>query len=272
MSHEDSPLDLSFSAAPRLTFPEDAWEWFKTACSDIELPLDDTKRPILEALYSHLVHVNETLNLTRITSPLDYLKFHVFDSLTIENLVAAYTKPDDIVVDLGSGGGYPGLPLMTWLPDRHWALVDSRPHKVDFLNETLKLTPAAENAHAFAFRGREAASQAPKLFQNCKLVIARAVGRGAELLQDVTALLDVNGIFILMKGPAYPQNEQPEFLRALPAANFDLLEEQNIALDETDPDRWVIVTTKLKALKQKKINNKGKFRSSEKRHGRRPEK
>ena len=119
MPHEDSPLDLSFSAAPRLTFPEDAWEWFKTACADIELPLDDTKRPILEALYSHLVHVNETLNLTRITSPLDYLKFHVFDSLTVENLVAAYTKPDDIVVDLGSGGGYPGLPLMTWLPDRH---------------------------------------------------------------------------------------------------------------------------------------------------------
>ena len=89
MPHEDSPLDLSFENVPRLSFPDDAWEWFANACHDIELPLDDAKRPVLEALYSHLLFVNESLNLTRIVTPLDYLKFHVFDSLTIENLVAA---------------------------------------------------------------------------------------------------------------------------------------------------------------------------------------
>ena len=145
MPHEDSPLDLSFENVPRLSFPDDAWEWFANACRDIELPLDDAKRPVLEALYSHLLFVNESLNLTRIVTPLDYLKFHVFDSLTIENLVAAYTKPDDIVVDLGSGGGYPGLPLMTWLPDRRWALVDSRPHKVEFLPRRLRNSFRAAN-------------------------------------------------------------------------------------------------------------------------------
>ena len=269
MPHEDSPLDLSIENVPRIAFPDDAWEWFEKACRDIELPLDDAKRPVLETLYSHLLFVNESLNLTRIVTPLDYLKFHVFDSLTIESLVAAYTKPNDIVADLGSGGGYPGLPLMTWLPDRRWALIDSRPHKVDFLNETLKLTPAAQNAHAFAFRGREAASQAPELHGKCQLVTARAVGKGVELLQDVTALLDLNGVFILMKGPAYPQTEQADFLRALPSAGFDLIEEQNIALDENDPARWVIITTKIKAPKQKNSGRKNKFRPEEKHYKRR---
>ena len=224
MPHEDSPLDLSFENVPRLSFPDDAWEWFSNACRDIELPLDDAKRPVLEALYSHLLFVNESLNLTRIVTP---------------------------------------LPLMTWLPDRRWALVDSRPHKVEFLNETLKLTPAAQNAHGYAFRGREAAAQAPELFQSCQLVTARAVGKGVELLQDVTALLDINGIFILMKGPAWPETEQKDFLRALPSAGFDLVEEQNIALDESDPDRWVIITTKLRHPKQKSTASKGKFKASE---------
>ena len=118
--------DFSPEKYPLLTFGEEAWQWFAAACADMEIPLDDGKKAALERIYSHLLGVNEWLNLTRHVSQLDFLKYHVFDSLTILNLVSVYTESGDIVLDLGSGGGYPGLPLALWLPDRRWRLVDSR--------------------------------------------------------------------------------------------------------------------------------------------------
>ncbi len=240
---ERSPEDFKPEKAPRLTFGEDAWSWFIQACADLELTVSPRQREILERLYSHLVHVNSFMNLTRITDDKDYLKFHVFDSLTVLNLVERYTQAGDIVLDLGSGGGYPGLPLMTWLPDRHFVLVDSKPKKVLFLSETVRLTDCAL-AEARAFRGVEVAHQAPELHQKCRIVTARAVGRAASLLLDADALLDVNGIFLCLKGQSYPTEERDEFLKALPKHGFTLMEEHRIALDEDDPDRWAILALK----------------------------
>ena len=238
--HVLNPDDLKPDKYPRLAFDHDAWAWFIAACKDLELTVDDEKRSRLEAIYSHLAGVNSWLNLTRLVSPLDYLKFHIFDSLTVCNLVEAYTAPGDIVLDLGSGGGYPGLPLMTWIPDRQWVLVDSRARKAAFLQEAVKLTPCA-NAQAYAFRGREVASQHPELHQQCQMVTARAVGPAADLLPDAVELLAINGILMLLKGPAYPTKERDDFLHALPNYGFTLMEEHPLALDENDPDRWVIL-------------------------------
>lgn len=252
--HSLDPQDLKPDKYPRLTFPHDAWAWFVAACKDIELSVDDDKRSRLEAIYSHLSGVNSWLNLTRIVSALDYLKFHVFDSLTVCNLLEAYTAPGDIVLDLGSGGGYPGLPLMTWLPDRQWVLCDSRARKAAFLQEAVKLTPCAK-AQAHAFRGREVASHHPELHQQCQMVTARAVGPAAELLPDAVELLAINGILMLLKGPSYPSKERDDFLNALPGYGFTLMEEHRIALDENDPDRWVVL-----ALRSDPMPTKAKTR------------
>lgn len=248
-----SPDDFKPANAPALTFPDDAWNWFLTACADLDIAVSPRQREILEHLYSHLAHVNEWLNLTRITDPAGYLKFHVFDSLTVLNLVQTYTQPGEIVLDLGSGGGYPGLPLMTWLPDRHFVLVDSRPKKVAFLSETIHLTDCTD-VQARAFRGREVAHFAPELHQKCQLVTARAVGKAADLLIDCKELLAVNGIFLCLKGQSYPTEERADFLRALPKYGFELLEEHSIALDEEDPDRWAILAIRTgdKPLRGKK--------------------
>lgn len=231
--------DFSPDNYPVIQFDDDAWLWFVNACNDIESPPDNAKKDALQRIYSHLLGVNEWLNLTRIISQHDYLKFHVFDSLTILETVRAFSAEDSIVLDLGSGGGYPALPLMLWCPDRLWRLVDSRPRKVQFLKEAIKLTPA-QHPEARVFRGREAATAAPDLFHKCTILTARAVGRAVELLPDAQALLAPNGLFIIMKGHSYPETERDAFLNALPDAGFTLVQEQNIALDDNDPDRWII--------------------------------
>ena len=242
-SPERDAADFSPDNYPVIPFEEEAWQWFECACRDIGIEDAADKKEALSRLYSHLMGVNEWLNLTRILSQKDYLKYHVFDSLTVLSLVEAYTEPDELVVDLGSGGGYPGLPLMLWLNDRVWRLVDSRAKKVSFLKEAIKLT-GCRRAEARAFRGREAATSAKDMMHKAKLVTARAVGRIVDLLPDASALLARNGIFMVMKGQAYPTEERDETLKALPKAGFTLMEEQPIALDEEDPDRWIVSVMK----------------------------
>ena len=236
---ERDAADFSPDNYPVIPFEEEAWAWFKAACLDIGIEDADSKKEALSRIYSHLMGVNEWLNLTRILSQKDYLKYHVFDSLTVLSLADAYTEPDEMVVDLGSGGGYPGLPLMLWLGDRIWRLVDSRAKKVSFLKEAIKLT-GCRRAEARAFRGREAATAAKDMAHKAKLVTARAVGRIVDLLPDASALLAHNGVFMVMKGQAYPAEERDGTLKALPKAGFTLMEEQHIALDEEDPDRWIV--------------------------------
>lgn len=235
--------DFSPSNYPVIDFADDAWQWFTDACKDIEVDVDESKKQILSRIYSHLLGVNEWLNLTRILSQHDYLKFHAFDSLTILNLVETYSEPGEMVIDLGSGGGYPGLPLMSWLPDRCWRLVDSRAKKVEFLKEAVKLTQC-RNVQARSFRGREAAAMAKDMYHKGKVVTARAVGKIVDLLPDASALLQNGGFFIIMKGQAYPTDERLPLQKALPKSDFTLVDELHIALDDDDPDRWVITLMK----------------------------
>ena len=106
------------------------------------------------------------------------------------------------------------------------------------------------------WRGREVAHAAPQLHQRCQLVTARAVGKATELLNDAEELLQLNGIFLCLKGQAYPTDERDDFLAALPKHGFELLEEHRIALDEDDPDRWAILALKTEEKNPKKPSAK----------------
>jgi len=233
---------------PLLSFPEPTWQWFLQACQDLEITVGEEKRLILERFYSHLLGVNAWLNLTRLTTAEEYLKFHVFDSLTVLNLVQELSDPGDIILDLGSGGGYPGLPLLTWLPDRHFVLLDSRRKKVTFLQQTLTLLPADQKAEAVCFRGREVSAYRPDLHNQCSLVVARAVGKAAEILLDSGELLRAGGHCIMLKGPNFITAEGDEFADACRKLDFELQDIHPIALDENDQDRYVVVSRR-KAIK-----------------------
>jgi 16S rRNA (guanine527-N7)-methyltransferase len=228
---------------PLLPFDEADWQWFEDACSDLEIPVDAGKRQTVTALYSHLVGVNGTVNLTRITQPLDYLKFHVLDSLTVLPLVESLSETGDTCVDLGSGGGYPGLPLMTWCPERDWVLVDSKHKKVLFLNEAVKLTPCVR-ARALALRGREVAAHEPGLVGRGALVLARAVGSGEKILPDAAPFLRRGGFVILLKGPGYDRDERRRVKSACREAGFEYVDEPTVALDEADPERRIVLLSR----------------------------
>jgi 16S rRNA (guanine527-N7)-methyltransferase len=237
---ELDPELLKPEAYPRLALDGEPWQWFLTACADLEITVDEAQHQVLEALYSHLIGVNSWLNLTRLTTPAEYLKFHVFDSLTALAPATELTAPGDLCLDLGSGGGYPGLPLLTWLPDRHWVLLDSRGKKAAFLAEAIRLTPCRD-AEAAAFRGREAAHARPDLARACALVTARAVGPAEDVLAEADALVRPDGFLLLLKGPSFAEQERQAALASAAHFGFELVQEMQIALDETDPNRILVL-------------------------------
>jgi 16S rRNA (guanine527-N7)-methyltransferase len=247
------PIDPELLAPeryPPTPFAEDDWNWFLVACADLEIEVDDGQRAILERLYSHLVSVNEWLNLTRLTGVRDYLKFHVLDSLTALETVEELTEPGDLCLDLGSGGGYPGLPLATWLPDRRWRLVDSRQKKVAFLGSALPLT-GCRDARACAFRGREAARAQEDVAAACQLVLARAVGRADSLLPDLQALVRPGGFALLLKGPRFEEDEREDLVAACPDHGFEMVCEQTVTLDPEDPERYLVLLNRMEEPERK---------------------
>ena len=242
---ERSPEDFLPQRYPRIHFPDDEWETFCGRCEPLGIPEPNSHRETVEALYSHLLGVNAWLNLTRLTEPADYLKFQLLDSLSVYETIAGMVEPGDTIVDLGSGGGYPGLPLMTWLTEQNFVLVDSRHKKVEFLNASIPLIPRKAKAVAVASRGREIGKVRPDLAHHAAIVTARAVGRGVDLLPDAAELLATGGVFVLLKGPSWPQEEGPQFEAACPKNGFQQVDDIVLQLTPDDPPHHIILAVKV---------------------------
>ena len=241
---ERSPSDFLPKNYPVVAFPDEDWQWLVQRCEALELPDPTPRRGVFQALYSHLLGVNHWLNLTRLTTPKDYLKFSLLDSLTIVPILESLCQENSALADLGSGGGYPGLPVMTMMTTQDFTLIDARQKKVEFLNASIPLIPRSGKGAACAFRGRDVMRVRPDLHHHAEVVTARAVGKGVELLPDASELLAVGGVFLLMKGQSWPAEEAPLFTEACPAFGFDVVEDQELSLEPADPTRHIILAVK----------------------------
>lgn len=226
---------------PPLAFPEADWQWFLARCAALGIPGAEGRRAPLEALYGHLVGVNRWLNLTKLTGPREYLKLHVLDSLSLEgDARLRHLAEGTPCVDLGSGGGYPGLPLALWHPRIPWVLVDARQKKVEFLAAACPLTG---NPHASArhLRGSEVAGKAPDLKRHCQLVTSRAMGQASDVLHESAGLLHKSGFCVIWKGPAFAGEEKQAALLACEKLGFRFVSERRVVLEDGDPERVMAV-------------------------------
>lgn len=158
----------------------------------------------IERFVALLLAVNRQVNLTRVTAPDEVARLHLLDSLAALPLIDAMAPGR--VVDLGSGGGIPGLPLALARPDVRWTLVDSVGKKATILAEFVAAL-GLENVGVVADRaevlGRDAAHR-----EGYQLVTARACAALPVLAELALPLLAVGGSLLAWKGPLAEDDEE----------------------------------------------------------------
>ena len=145
--------------------------------------------------YEMLVDWNTRVNLTAITEPGDVANKHFIDSLAAE----PYLPHGASVADVGTGAGFPGIPLLIVRPDLKMALMDSLQKRLVFLEAVLReLGLSAECVHARA----EDAGQNPRYRERFDAALSRAVSALPVLCELTLPLVKVGGVSIAYKGDA----------------------------------------------------------------------
>lgn len=157
---------------------------------------DDTACDKLDRYARLLVEWNEKMNLTAITAPDDIVHKHFADSLTALPLLPQ--REGLSLVDVGTGAGFPGIPLAILRSDIRLTLLDSLNKRLTFLQEVCKaLDIPAVTVHARAEEGgRDTA-----LRETFDVATARAVAALPVLAEYCLPFVKVGGCFIAMKGP-----------------------------------------------------------------------
>ncbi len=155
------------------------------------LQLDASERQIVSLIrhLSLLERWNRKLNLTAIVSPREMVVQHVLDSLAMVNLVGA-----DSVLDIGTGGGLPGVPLAIMKPDSRIGLLDSRGKRIEFLRF---VTGANKLGNVTGIKSRVQDYQPEQKFDT---LVTRAFSALGDMIEWTAGLQHPGGRMLAMKG------------------------------------------------------------------------
>lgn len=165
----------------------------------MELTLDPAQLAQLAAYLDHLLEVNQRINLTGIRDRDEAWRRHVIDSLTLLPGLEALPTGTRII-DVGSGGGLPGIPIAIARPDLAVTLSEATGKKAKFLEEC---TARLGLANVTVLNARaEHLGQDPLHRQGYDVAACRALGPMRELLEYTLPLVKVGGFLLAMKGPS----------------------------------------------------------------------
>ena len=208
--------------------------------SKIDINLDNE---ICNKLYNYmnlLLEWNEKINLTAITDEKEIILKHFIDSFTINKFI----NSGDIMLDIGTGAGFPGLPIKIIRPEVDVFLMDSLNKRINFLNEVIELLQL-KNIEAFHSRAEEMAKN-NKFREKFDVVTSRAVAKLNILLEYMLPYTKVNGKCLCMKGPNI-EEEIKEAEKALKILGGEIEKIEKIILPDSNIERKIIIIRKKSA-------------------------
>lgn len=191
-----------------------------------------------------LIEWNEKINLTAITEPKDVILKHFIDSLTIQK----YIKHNDKLIDIGTGAGFPGIPVGITNSSANITLMDSLNKRINFLNEVIKALDL-KNIKTIHARAEELAKNKTQREQY-NIATSRAVASLNVLIEYMLPFVKIGGYCICMKG----SNIEEEVQNAQKAieilgGKIETIESFNLA--NSNNFRNIIVIKKIKETPRK---------------------
>lgn len=187
---------------------------------------------------------NNKINLTAIKNEDEFVLKHFIDSLTVKDLI----KDDSKVIDVGTGAGFPGIPLKIYNDSLNITLLDSLNKRVNFLDLVIK---ELNLNNISAIHGRaEDIAHLSDYRENFDVAISRAVAQLNVLVEYLLPFIKVGGICICMKGPNASE-EIENSKRAIELLGGKIESVNKIFLPESDFERNIVVIKKIKNTNSK---------------------
>lgn len=206
----------------------------------------------MEYLYL-LKEWNKKVNVTAITGDKEIIIKHFLDSLTCA--ATGYLADGDKAIDIGTGGGFPGLPLKIVFPGLKITLVDALRKRINFLSNVVK---NLELEGVDLVHGRaENLGVKDGFREEFRFCFSRAVAHLAVLSEYCIPFLKVGGYFFALKGPSY-REELEDSKGAIKVLGGELREIKEFVLPYTDIHHYILIVEKIKATPSKYPRKAGK--------------
>lgn len=212
--------------------------------SKLVIKLNTRQVEQFELYYQELIRWNSKFNLTTITDYHEVQVKHFLDSITITLVLKEeeINRADFSIIDIGTGAGFPGLPLKILFPKPRLVLLDSRAKKADFLADVIHKLDLT-NVEIVVGRAEEVA-HLPLYRQQFDLAVSRAVASLTPLAELALPLCRVGGKFVAWKKGEIGQ-EVDSAKKAIEILGGKLSHVKRVDLEEFSDERYLIIIDKI---------------------------
>lgn len=213
----------------------------KSSCNDVNIEFDEKQYNSL-ILYKNLIQEwNNKINLTAITEDQEIIKKHFIDCIKI--FKASPIKDAKNLIDVGTGAGFPGIPIKILKEDLNVTLLDSLQKRVNFLNEVVT---KLELRNIECLHGRAEEFGRDKILrQGYDVAVSRAVANLTVLSEFCIPFVKKGGYFVAMKGPSV-DDEIIEAKKAIGILGAKIEDIIKINIEGTDLNHNLVILKKVK--------------------------
>lgn len=225
-------------------------EIFNQECDKNNIEFDNKKCEYLYKYMKLILEWNEKINVTAIKNEKEFVVKHFIDSLTINSLI----KDEKRLLDIGTGAGFPGIPLKLYNPDIEVTLIDSVNKKITVLNDVIQKLNL-DKIEALHIRAEELAKDL-NYRENFDIVTTRAVSSLVTISEYMLPFVKIGGRAICMKGPNIEQElEDSKKAIKLLGGEIERIDKFNI---NNEIERNLIIIKKISKTNNKYPRGQGK--------------
>lgn len=213
-------------------------------CRDLGISLQPGQMEQFYQYYEILIEWNKVMNLTAITELEDVVYKHFIDSLSLIRAVDGWEDSRVCLIDVGTGAGFPGIPLKIAFPFLSVTLLDSLNKRVSFLQEVIARLSLSDIA---ALHGRaEDFGRDSRYREKFDICVSRAVANISTLSEYCVPFIKIGGLFVAYKSDRI-EEELETGKSAIRVLGGEICKNASFVLSGTDAKRNLLVIKKVKA-------------------------